>query len=366
MELIANREVLLPTLTRAVGVVERRQTLPILGNLLLEASVNRLRMFGTDLEVEIRSDCEAHVLHPGEVTVPARKLTDICRSLPEGADLTFRVTGERCTVSSGRSRFVLGVLPAADFPRVDDELGGVRLELAERYLKRLLDKTAFAMAQQDVRYYLNGLLLEFDASGITAVATDGHRLAKLQSEAVLDIGDPIQAIVPSKTVLELKRQLEPSDDPAVVSLAEKSIRVQLGGTRITSKLIDGRYPDYERAIPKELNKEASADRDSLKRALSRTAILSNEKYRGLRLSFGENVLRLQAHNPEQEQAEEEIELEYAGEQTSVGFNVGYLLDVLGAIEEQRVAVRFQDGDSSSIWRGVGASDETFVVMPMRL
>lgn len=366
MELTANREVLLPALTRAVGVVERRHTLPILGNLLLEADHDRLRLVGTDVEVEIRSECGAQVAQPGEVTVPARKLTDICKSLPEGADLAFRVTNERCTVMSGRSRFVLGVLPAADFPRADEELGGVRLEVAERFLKRLLDKTAFAMAQQDVRYYLNGLLFELEASGVIAVATDGHRLAKLQSEAVLDIGDPIQVILPSKTVLELKRQLEPSDAPVVLTVADKSIRVEVGGTRVTSKLIDGRYPDYERAIPKALNKEASADKESLRHALSRTAILSNEKYRGLRLSFSEGVLRLQAHNPEQEQAEEEIELEYAGEETAIGFNVGYLMDVLGAIEERRVSVQFQDGDSSSIWRGVGASGETYVVMPMRL
>lgn len=366
MELSANREILLPALATAVSVVERRQTLPILGNLLLEAEGEELRLVGTDLEVEIQSRCAANIVSSGQVTVPARKLLDICRSIPDGCDVKIRLGAERCTLSAGRARFVLGTLAASDFPRMDDDVGGARIDLPERFLKRLLDKTAFAMAQQDVRYYLNGLFLQFDSSGVTAVATDGHRLAKLRVETILDFGDPIQVILPSKTVLELKRQLTVSEDPVALTVGDKSIRVVVGATRITSKLIDGRYPDYERAIPKDLTRAASADRESLRRALARTAILSNEKYRGLRLSFGENVLRLQAHNPEQEQAEEEMELEYGGEETSVGFNVGYLMDVLGAVEQDDIQVCFKDGDSSSIWRGVGAEDETYVVMPMRL
>jgi len=368
MEFVVNREVFLPELGKVIGVVERRQTLPILGNLLLVAKGDRIVITGTDLEVEVQARCSGHIQEEGETTVPARKLVDICRNLTEGADVRFRTKDERCVVTSGRGRFSLGVLPAVDFPLMeqDDDGGAFEFSVRERFLKRLLDKTAFAMAQQDVRYYLNGLLLEFEASSLKAVATDGHRLAKYESGDVIDIGESRQIIVPSKTVLELRRQLTNSEDEVSVRMGDKSVKFVIGDMTMTSKLVDGRYPDYERVIPRELGKSATLKREDLKRALSRTAILSNEKYRGVRLVFDQGVLKLQAHNPEQEEAEEEIELVYEGELTAIGYNVAYLMDVLGALEGDEVLVRFQDGNSSSVWRGRGAEDETYVVMPMRL
>lgn len=366
MEFVVNRESLLPALGKVTGVVERRQTLPILGNLLVVARGERLYLTGTDLEVEVKTDLPAAIEGEGETTIPARKLMDICRNLADGADVRFRVKDERCLVTAGRGRFALGLLPAVDFPIMDVETGGLLLRVPEGRLKRIVEKTAFAMAQQDVRYYLNGLLLELEGTTLTAVATDGHRLAKYHSDIELSLEERRQVIVPSKTVLELRRQLGSAEDAVEVFVGEKSIRIRVGQMTMTSKLVDGRYPEYERVIPRDMEKLGRINKEALKRALSRTAILSNEKYRGVRLTFDPGVLRLLAHNPEQEEAEEEIELEYAAEATSIGFNVSYLMDALNAIDAEEVQVQFKDGGSSSIWRGRDAESETFVVMPMRL
>jgi DNA polymerase-3 subunit beta len=366
MEFVANREVVLPALSKVIGVVERRQTLPILGNLLIVAREGRVALTGTDLEVEVNTSFAADIQKEGDITVPARKFVDICRNLADGAEIRMRVKDERCLVTSGRSRFALGLLPAVDFPTMDMEEGGFAFHITESHLKQLLDKTAFAMAQQDVRYYLNGLLLELNSTVLIAVATDGHRLAKFVTPVDLPLAEARQVIVPNKTVMELKRQLGNSDEPMAIHLGEKSLRVVAGPMTMTSKLIDGRYPDYERVIPSTIGRTAIIEKEPLKRALSRTAILSNEKYRGVRLSFSSGTLKLLAHNPEQEEAEEEIEMDYEGESISIGFNVAYLMDVLGAIDEESLVVHFQDGNGSSIWRGRGVENETFVVMPMRL
>ncbi len=366
MEFVVNRERLLPVLSKVVGVVERRQTLPILGNLLVSAHGDRMHVCGTDLEVEVKAHCSASVSQEGETTLPARKLMDICRSLSEGTEIRFRLSNERCVVTAGRGRFSLGVLPAADFPLMEAEIEGFDVKLPEGALRQVLDKTSFAMAQQDVRYYLNGLLIDWSDSGITAVGTDGHRLAKFHRGLKLGMPESLQVIVPSKTVLELRRQLGSTDEEMSVLVGSRSIRLSVGAMVMTSKLVDGRYPDYERVIPRELGKVAVVSSEALKRALARTSILSNEKYRGVRLGFEEGVLRLQAHNPEQEEAEEEIELDYQGDPTAIGFNVAYLSDVLNAVEGDQIQVRFSDAGSSSVWRGAGVDDETYVVMPMRL
>ncbi|MBK1645022.1 DNA polymerase III subunit beta [Thiocapsa imhoffii] len=366
MEFVVNRESLLPVLGKVVGVVERRQTLPILGNLLVSAKGDRVDLCATDLEVEARAFCPVSIHQEGETTLPARKLMDIVRNLAEGTEIRFRMSGERCAVTAGRGRFALGVLPAADFPLMQVDLAGHEAHVSEKTFRTILDKTAFAMAQQDVRYYLNGLLLEWQRTGMTAVATDGHRLAKFECPMDIDIEDRLQVIVPSKTVLELKRQLSGGDGEIQILVGPRNIRLVIGEMLMTSKLVDGRYPEYERVIPRELDKVALVSTEALKRALARTAILSNEKYRGVRLAFEPGVLRLQAHNPEQEEAEEEIELEYDGEPTSIGFNVSYLSDALNAVSGDQVQVQFNDGGSSSVWRGQNAEDETYVVMPMRL
>ena len=367
MEIHVNREHLLPVLSRGAGVVERRQTLPILGNMLIRVSDSGMVVVSTDLEVEVRGRCAAEVLQPGEVTVPARKFLDIVRNLQEGSELRLKVRGDRCQIVSGRGRYVLGTLPASDFPLMQPESGYHDLEVEENAFRRLLEKTWFAMAQQDVRYYLNGLLMEFDSVGIRGVSTDGHRLARFDLAA--DLGweaDKCSVIVPYKTVIELRRQLSVSAAAVRIAVGDRSIRFEVGDLVTTSKLIDGRFPEYERVISVPLGRKAVLAKERLKGALTRASVLSNEKYRGIRLEFQKDLLRLQAHNPEQEEAVEEMDVEMEGEPVTLGFNVGYLADVLGAAEGDQVEVRFEDGNSSSIWRGLEAPEEAFVVMPMRL
>lgn len=366
MEFAANRDIVLPALNKVIGVIERRQTLPILGNLLVVARAGRVTLTGTDLEVEVKTNFEADIQQEGETTIPARKLLDICKNLSDGAEVRLRVKDERCIVTSGRGRFTLGLLPASDFPTMELEDSGFDFQIPESQLKRLLDKTAFAMAQQDVRYYLNGMLLELRTNELISVATDGHRMAKFVTPLDLTLETDRQVIVPNKTVTELKRQLSYTDDLITIRLAERGLRIEVGAMTMTSKLVDGRYPEYERVIPTQSPRTATVEKDVLKRALSRTSILSNEKYRGVRLSFDPGTLKLLAHNPEQEEAEEEIELEYDGEPISIGFNVAYLLDALNVIDDTSVSIHFQDANGSSIWRGLGSERETFVVMPMRL
>jgi len=350
------------------GVVERRQTLPILANVLLQAEDAGLRLAATDLELGVETRLgSAGVLESGAVTVPARKLMDFCRSLREGSKVMLRTERERCVVSSGRTRFTLSALPAADFPSMATEEGMRVLRLPAGELKRLLDKTAFAMAQQDVRYYLNGVLLEFSDGMLTAVATDGHRLSRFSVDQVgVDAESGQQLILPAKTVSELRRLLSEQDDPVEFFWGERSILVKIGSTILSSKLVDGKYPEYQRVIPKGLPRRAVVARDSMRTALQRAAILSNEKYKGVRVSFGAGVVGLQAQNPEHELAEDELETDYSDEAVTIGFNVAYLMDALQSMDVEDVEISFQDADSSSIWRGVGCESETFVVMPMRL
>lgn len=366
MDLIINRENLLPILNRVIAVVERRQTLPILGNILLRSEEGILTIVGTDMEIEIRARCNADVRESGEGTVPARKFGDICRSLIEGSDIRIKFTNDRCIITSGRGRYVLGTLPSQDFPSIDDIKTEIEINIEEGLLKKLLEKTSFAMAQQDVRYYLNGLLFEAEQSYIKVVATDGHRLASFQQVINTGPKNTHSVIIPYKTVNELRRQLGYGTNIVKIEISDRQIRFTVSDTVSSSKLVDGRYPEYQRVIPTSLKRTAKVNRELLRKALARAAILSNEKYRGLRVTFEKGVIRLVAHNPEQEEATEEMELEYDGETTIIGFNVSYLTDLLNAIDEINVEIHFEDGNNSSLWRGAGAIDETYVVMPMRL
>jgi len=365
MKLSAARDVLLIPLQAVIGVVERRQTMPILSNVLLVAKDGHLSVTATDLEVELVAKTEVNVEAGGEITVSGRKLLDICRALPDGSEIDISVSGEKAIVRSGRSKFSLATLPAAEFPSIEDIKAGQTIEVEQATLGRLIEKTHFSMAQQDVRYYLNGMLLETGGKHLRAVATDGHRLALCESE--LDNGslEEQQVIVPRKGVLELQRLM--SGEGAVnIELGTNHVRIQLEGIRFTSKLIDGRFPEYDRVIPKESSNELTADRAALKGALQRTAILSNEKYRGIRLIIRDSGVVMQAHNPEQEEAEEELEVQYSGEDIEIGFNVNYLLDALGAVDGDEVTLSVLDGNSSCLIRQPGRDDSKFVVMPMRL
>jgi DNA polymerase-3 subunit beta len=366
MHIRTSRERLLPALAKVGGVVERRQTLPILGNLLLNAYGHSIQVTGTDLEVEIKVDVEASVEEPGDITLPARKFIDICRAVPEETEISVRIQNQRASITAGRSRFSLSTLPATDFPLMEGGGGDEAIEMEQGSLKELLEKTGFAMAHQDVRYYLNGLLLKVEPRGMTAVATDGHRMAKVEYDIELPVAGELQVILPRKSVIELSRLLDYGEEPVRIDLSERMLRAVLGHSTLTSKLVDGRYPDYQRVIPVLADKVATVDRESLRQSLLRTSILSNEKFKGIRLGFNEGRLTLQAHNPEQEEAEEEVEIEYEQEPIAIGFNVAYLIDVLGVVDEERVEFRLTDSNSSALLRGSGREDQTFVVMPMRL
>jgi len=365
MKLSADREALLRPLQAVIGVVERRQTMPILANVLLVANDGGVTITATDLEVELVASAEVDVSTPGEVTVPGRKLLDICKALPGDADVVIQQSGDKLTVKSGRSKFSLATLPAAEFPTIDDINAAKTVEVPEDALLKLLDKTHFSMAQQDVRYYLNGLLLETEGSTLRAVATDGHRLALC--DVTVDSGKlpQQQVIVPRKGIVELQRLLR-GKGTLSIELGSNHVRIQLDGIRFTSKLIDGRFPEYERVIPQNTDNFLTADRESFRAALQRTAILSNEKYRGIRLVIRDSGMVLQAHNPEQEEAEESLEIEYGGDEIEIGFNVNYLLEALGAIENDTVHLALVDGNSSCLLTEPGKDDCKYVVMPMRL
>ncbi len=365
MKFSASRETLLKPLQAVIGVVERRQTMPILANVLVVVRNDRLLVTATDLEVELVASAEVDVSAEGEITVPGRKFLDICRALPEGVKVTVAVKGERVQIQAGRSRFSLSSLPAAEFPTIEDIQSGQSLRLPREAVSRLLDKTYFAMAQQDVRYYLNGMLLETGDGYLRAVATDGHRLALCEVDLTDQKLPAQQVIVPRKGVIELQRLLD-GEGELGIEIGANHIRIQLDGIRFTSKLIDGRFPEYERVIPQKTPNVLTADRQVLRHALQRAAILSNEKYRGIRLDIKDSGVTIQAHNPEQEEAEEEVEVDYSGEDIEIGFNVNYLLDALAAIEADSVKLGLTDSNSSCLLTDPERNDSKFVVMPMRL
>ena len=365
MKVSASREHLLEALQSVIGVVERRQTMPILSNILLSARDNRLRATGTDLEVELVAAAEVTVQQPGDITVPGRKLLDIVRNLPEKSQVTLTREGERIVLRGGRSRFTLSSLPAAEFPVVDEIHATQTVTIRAQDCRRLIDKTHFAMAQQDVRYYLNGTLLESNGQVLRAVATDGHRLSWCE----VALGGPAremqQIILPRKGVLELQRLLD-GEGEIEIAIGTNHVRVQIGEVRFTSKLIDGKFPEYGRVIPADPPRIMSASREALRAALQRTAILSNEKYRGVRLTFASGLLTVQAHNPEQEEAEDQLEVSFTGDEIEIGFNVSYLLDALGAVETETVEVGLTDANSSCLIRAPGNINTKYVVIPMRL
>lgn len=367
MHFTIQREALLKPLQLVAGVVERRQTLPVLSNVLLVVQENTLSLTGTDLEVELVGRVRLEdASEPGEITVPARKLMDICKSLPGDALVDVRLDEQKVIIKSGRSRFTLSTLPANDFPTVEEGPGSLTFSVNQARLRRLIERSSFAMAQQDVRYYLNGMLIEVSSGMLRAVATDGHRLAMCSMQAEIEQPDKHQVIVPRKGILELARLLTDAEDNVAIVLGQHHIRATTGEFTFTSKLVDGKFPDYERVLPRGGDKLVVGDRQLLREAFSRTAILSNEKYRGIRLQLENGLLKIQANNPEQEEAEEEVAVDYTGGSLEIGFNVSYLLDVLGVTTSEQVRLILSDANSSALVQEFGNDDSAYVVMPMRL
>lgn len=367
MQFTINRDALLKPLQMVSGAIERRHTLPILSNVLVEVSDASLSLTGTDLEVELVATTEGlTVQSPGRVTVPAKKLLDICRSLPESSDIRVQLQGDNCILSSGKTKFTLSTLSAAEYPNLESWQGEVDIQLSRAQLRKLLDDTAFSMANQDVRYYLNGLLFEVDSGSVKAVATDGHRLALSNLELPGLAAQQKQIIIPRKGVLEIMRLLASDEQLVTLSLGQNHIRLTDSNFVFSSKLIDGRFPDYRRVLPRNSTKLVTAHRSMLKDACTRASILSNEKYRGVRFTLASHELQIVANNPEHEQAEEVIEVEYQGDGLEIGFNVGYLLDVLNTLTTDLVQLHLNDANSSALVEGVGNTGASYVVMPMRL
>ncbi|MEA9389991.1 DNA polymerase III subunit beta [Acerihabitans sp. TG2] len=366
MKFIVEREHLLKPLQQVSSPLGGRPTLPILGNLLLQVTQDSLSLTGTDLEMEMVAKVALSQPHePGATTVPARKFFDICRGLPDGAEITVILEGDRMLIRSGRSRFSLSTLPASDFPNLDDWQSDVEFTLPQATLKRLIESTQFSMAHQDVRYYLNGMLFETEGEELRTVATDGHRLAVCS----MPVGQPLPShsvIVPRKGVMELVRMLDGGETPLKLQIGTNNIRASVGDYIFTSKLVDGRFPDYRRVLPKNPDKTLEAGCDVLKQAFARAAILSNEKFRGVRLYLSTDQLKITANNPEQEEAEEILDVTYQGTEMEIGFNVSYVLDVLNALKSENVRLLLTDGVSSVQIEDCASQAAAYVVMPMRL
>lgn len=366
MHIQTRRNDLLQALQTVIGVVDRRQSLPILANVLLEVEEDQLLVTATDLEMQLQSETRIQNVAPGRITAPARKLYDICRSLAEGAEISLEESAKRLTVKSGRSRFVLTTMPADEFPSFPAMSAEEKIEVPTKQLKDVLQRTQFAMAQQDVRYYLNGMLFDITPQRLRCVATDGHRLALGQLDSSTGIKKGQQLILPRKTVVELQRLLDMGGETATMMIAGGQVEVRLEGIRLSSKVIEGRFPDYERVIPDSPERTAQGSCDRVKAALARAAILSNEKFRGVRLNLEANLLRIQSQNPEQEEAEEEVEINFDGSPVEIGFNVGYLMDALGAIATEEFILELRGPDGSGLIRDAAGGANRYVVMPMRL
>lgn len=367
MKFSISRERFLQPLQLVSGAVERRHTLPILSNILIKVSEGALWLTGTDLEVELISSVPlGEDYAEGEITVPAKKLFDICRGLADGSDICFKLEGNKATIRSGRSRYTLSTLSAEDYPNLEDWEGEVEFELPRNKLKHLIESTHFSMAQQDVRYYLNGMSLETEQNLVRTVATDGHRLALCRMEYTDAVLPSRQVIIPRKGVLEISRLIEADEKLVKVQIGSNHIRIFSSDFIFTSKLVDGRFPDYRRVLPRDGDKIIEADKTVLKNAFSRAAILSNEKFKGVRLNLASNELKITANNPEQEEAEEVVDINYQGDSLEIGFNVAYLIDVFNSLATESVKLTLSDSNSSALIEDAGDDSAVYVIMPMRL
>ena len=362
------RDALLKPLQAVTGIVEKRHTLPILSNVLLGKKEDRLELIATDLEIQVSTSCDADQKGSADqsLTVSARKLQDILRSLPEDSEVVLDAQNNRLQVRAGKSRFNLQTLPAADFPLLG-EAGAplARVEVSQKALRELLSLVQFAMAQQDIRYYLNGMLLVLEGDRMKAVATDGHRLSfasgKIEGEQ-----ERREVILPRKAVLELSRLLADSDDPVTIEIHASQVRFRFGDVNLVTKIIDGKFPDYTRVIPTNYEKHIVLSRAILLQSLQRAAILSNEKFRGVRWMLTTNSLRISCTNNEQEEAQEELEITYSAEPLDVGFNITYLLDVLNNVDSEQIDCAFGDANTSMLVTLPQREDYRYVVMPMRI
>ncbi|HIP81199.1 MAG TPA: DNA polymerase III subunit beta [Leucothrix mucor] len=368
MQFSISRDKFLKPLQLVVGsVAGGRATMPIMGNILLVVKDGLLSLTGTDLETELITEIVLEdSTENGDITVPARKLLDICRGLPDSSQINFQVKNEKVILRSGRSRYSLSSLPAIDFPNIESWNSLCEFSVSPIEFKKLIAYTQFAMASQDVRYYLNGMYFEIADNSLRSVATDGHRLASCMIELADGVANQ-SVIVPRKGVVELVKLLDSDQGMITLQIGGNNLRAIISGFIFTTKLVDGRFPDYRRVIPRNGDKELIASRESLKQAFARAAILSNEKFRGVRLMLSENQLKITANNPEREEAEEFVDVNYASDPLEIGFNVTYLLDVLNTLKSDLVKMTLSSSDHSALIESIEGDDNAlYVLMPMRL
>ncbi|WP_341326970.1 DNA polymerase III subunit beta [Methylotuvimicrobium sp. KM2] len=366
MKYIINRERLLVPLQQIVSVIEKRQTMPILSNVLMVFRQDSLLMTGTDLEVQIVTEIAIENTTFAEITLPARKFLDICRLLPTGADIKLEVADDKVKVLSGRSRFILSTLPAENYPEFSESVLDHRFTINAGLFKKALEKTVFCMASQDVRYYLNGLLLNISNSRIKLVASDGHRLSVFEDNLENPAGYEARIILPRKGVMELVRLLDDPEIELLVEFSSNNIRVTINNTIFSAKLVDAKYPDFNRVFHQDFLTPIHIQRQLLKDALTRVAILSNEKYKGVTFDLSSDSLKISAHNPEHEEAEEEIVTDYVGEPLSIAFNVQYVLDAISNIDSEITELTIARNSSCCIIDEPETRAYRFIVMPMRL
>ncbi len=366
MQLVkASRDALLKPLQVVSGIVERRQTLPILANILVRKDGERVSFTATDLEIQIQTSADIGAgKDAAATTVAARKLVDILRALPE-ADVALSLSNKKMAIASGRSKFNLQTLAAEEFPTVAQAEFTADFTLPASTLKYLLSMVHFAMAQQDIRYYLNGMLLVVDGTTVRAVATDGHRLA-LCEVAKEGASNKIEAIIPRKTVLELSRLLPESDDPVRVQMAANQVKFSFDDIELVSKLVEGKFPDYQRVLPAANTKVFAIGREDLMHALQRAAILTTDKFKGVRMVLAAGSLKITSTNADQEDAQDELEIDYAGEGLDIGFNVNYLLDVLANLKNEQIRFSLGDALGSALITMPDSEKFKYVVMPMRI
>lgn len=360
------RETLLHPLSQINGVVEKKQTLAILGNFYIKAYEGVLSITASDSEVEMVGTCQADIIEEGEITVPARKFFDICRALQDGAIINFSEETNKCVLQSGKSKFSLSTLSGKEYPLIKNIETYDSLNLETNVLKELLNQSSFCMAVQDVRYFLNGLLFEIDDNKIRCVAADGHRLALSETDFNNDNNINKQLLIPRKGVLELLKLIRDKNQEIKINVGKNHINFICDTISLTSKLIDGNFPDYQTVIPLHMDKTLVTDKSLLKSALQRVAILSNEQYKGVKLNINNNSMKIVGHNPEQEQAEEVIEVESDIEDIQTGFNVTYLLDAINAIEGDKIMFNFKDALSSCLIKHPEDNSCRLVVMPIRI
>ena len=365
MDFYITKEEVVKSINLTLGVVEKRQTLPILSNVLFEVDESSLKLTATDLESEISTTSTiSNFKSGGKITAPARKLSDLCRLMPDLAEIHFYLDGDNLKIETESGKYKLSTLPSEDFPVFETEDTQSQINISSHNLKNLITKTSFAMGNQDWRHYLNGLYMMIDDKVITTVATDAHRLAMATSSLNEASSESTSGIVPRKSINEIGKLVGDESENVVIQLGQTSIAANVSGTTFVSKLIEGKFPDYEQVIPSGESSLLVVDRKNFSESLSRVSVLSSEKYKGVRIITKKDSLNISANNPEKEQGEENLSCEYQGEEIDIAFNVNYLQEILSTIDSEKIEINFFGSEKSCLITDPNSENLKYVVMPL--